>query len=98
MSTDDVGSAPTMVGSTEPSPASSPPQVIADRYEILALLGAGGMGRVYRAHDRKLDEVVALKMLRRELLDSPGAIERFRQEVKLARRVTSPHVVRTFDL
>src|SRR4051794_1587602 len=58
----------------------------------------GGMGRVYRAHDRTLDETVALKLLRRELADVPGMLERFRQEVKLARRVTSPHVVRTFDL
>jgi serine/threonine-protein kinase len=58
----------------------------------------GGMGRVYRAHDGKLDEVVALKMLRKELVGRADMLERFRQEVKLARRVTSPHVVRTFDL
>src|SRR5437773_7678313 len=56
------------------------------------------MGRVYRAHDKTLDETVALKILRRELLDDAGALERFRQEVKLARRVTHTHVVRTFDL
>src|SRR5262245_50070832 len=56
------------------------------------------MGRVYRAKDRTLDEVVALKILRRELLATEGVVERFRQEVRLARRVTSPHVVRTFDL
>jgi eukaryotic-like serine/threonine-protein kinase len=74
------------------------PSVLADRYEILGLLGIGGMGRVYRARDRKLDEIVALKVLRRELVDTPGMLERFRQEVRLARRVTSPHVVRTFDL
>ena len=73
-------------------------ELIAARYEIQALLGTGGMGRVYRVHDRTLDEVVALKMLRREQLDLPGVLDRFRQEVKLARRVTSPHVVRTFDL
>jgi serine/threonine-protein kinase len=103
---DDIGSASTMIGSTLPSqpgravtdaepPASS---VIAERYEIQALLGMGGMGRVYRVVDRTLEEVVALKMLRRELLDTPGVLERFRQEVKLARRVTHTHVVRTFDL
>jgi len=74
------------------------PSMIAGRYEVLGLLGVGGMGRVYRALDRKLDEHVALKMLRREALAMPKMLERFLQEVKLARRVTSPHVVRTFDV
>src|SRR3954466_8062136 len=72
--------------------------VIADRYEIEALLGVGGMGRVYRARDRSLDEVVALKLLRRDLVDTDGVVERFRQEVQLPRRVPDVHVVRTFDL
>jgi eukaryotic-like serine/threonine-protein kinase len=97
---DDMGSAPTAAG-THPSLTSTPAtpaSVVANRYEVLGLLGAGGMGRVYRAHDRSLDEIIALKILRRELVTLPGALERFRQEVKLARRVTSPHVVRTFDL
>ncbi len=107
MSTDDdIGSANTALGTPTPTPtpsqpggaaAGATPTRIAERYEVLALLGAGGMGRVYRAHDRTLDEIVALKLLRRELLDTPGMIERFRQEVKLARRVTHANVVRTFD-
>jgi serine/threonine-protein kinase len=74
------------------------PGVIADRYEVIGVLGAGAMGRVFRVFDRALDEVVALKLLRRELVGVPGMVERFRREVKLARRVTSKHVVRTFDL
>jgi TolB-like protein len=74
------------------------PGLVAERYEVLGLLGVGGMGRVYRVRDRKLDEVVALKVLRRELVAAAGMLERFLQEVKLARRVTSPHVVRTFDV
>jgi len=102
---EDIASAKTAIG-TQPSqptaPVSGPPDtpasVIADRYEVLALLGVGGMGRVYRVHDRSLDEVVALKLLRRDLLDLGGVLDRFRQEVKLARRVTHPNVVRTFDL
>lgn len=71
---------------------------IAGRYEILGLLGVGGMGSVYRVRDLELDETVALKRLRRELVTAPGAVARLRQEVKLARRVTHPNVVRTFDL
>lgn len=72
--------------------------VVADRYEVLGLLGSGGMGTVYRARDRELDELVALKMLRRQIAASPGILERFRQEVKLARRVTHRNVARTFDI
>ncbi|WP_437586950.1 protein kinase domain-containing protein [Sorangium sp. So ce1000] len=91
---------------SEPTPRSEPshgsgfvaaPQRIAGRYEILGLLGSGGMGSVYRVRDVELDEVVALKMLRRDLADSAGMLERFRQEVKLARRVTHRNVARTFD-
>ncbi len=76
----------------------SGPQMLAGRYEILSLLGAGGMGTVYRARDTELDEIVALKVLRRELVDSPGILARFRQEAKLARRVTHRNVARTFDI
>jgi eukaryotic-like serine/threonine-protein kinase len=98
---DDIAVARTKAASAPP-PASerseAPPTLLADRYTIIGLLGMGGMGRVYRAHDKKLDEVVALKMLRRELVGQADMLERFRQEVKLARKVTSPHVVRTFDL
>lgn len=68
------------------------------RYRVLGLLGSGGMGAVYRVWDAILDDEIALKMLRRELLTQPGILGRFRQEVKLARRVTHRNVVRTFDL
>ena len=98
---DDIAAARTRAASRPPplSDASqAAPTLLANRYTIIGLLGAGGMGRVYRAHDKKLDEVVALKMLRRELVGQTAMLERFRQEVKLARKVTSPHVVRTFDL
>jgi eukaryotic-like serine/threonine-protein kinase len=79
--------------------ASTPPRhVFGSRYEILGLVGSGGMGTVYRARDIELDEVVALKLLRRDLLDKPGMLDRFRQEVKLARRVTHRNVARTFDI
>ena len=72
--------------------------MFADRYEILGTLGKGGMGVVYRAHDRQLDETVALKLLRPEALASdPSLLERFKQEIKLARRITHRNVLRTHD-
>jgi eukaryotic-like serine/threonine-protein kinase len=81
-------------------PVNSTPghHVFAGRYEILGLVGAGGMGTVYRARDRELDEIVALKLLQRAVVDQPGMLDRFRQEVKLARRVTHRNVARTYDI
>jgi len=72
--------------------------VFAGRYEILGLLGSGGMGSVYRAWDRVLEEHVALKTLRSDVVASDRALERLRREAKLARRVTHPNVARTFDI
>ena len=73
-------------------------EVFADRYEILGTLGKGGMGVVYRARDRQLDEVVALKLLRPEALASdPTLLDRFKQEIKLARQITHRNVLRTHD-
>ena len=72
--------------------------VFGERYEILGTLGKGGMGVVYRARDRQLDEVVALKLLRPEALATdPTLIERFKLEIKLARRITHRNVLRTHD-
>ena len=72
--------------------------LLANRYEILGLIGVGGMGSVYRARDRELEELVALKMLRKDLVSTPGILDRFRREVKLARRVTHRNVARVFDI
>ena len=70
----------------------------AGRYEILAPLGQGGMGVVYKARDRDLDDVVALKLVRPELLAvDPTALERFKDEVRLARRISHRNVARTHD-
>jgi serine/threonine-protein kinase len=73
-------------------------QVFADRYEVLGTLGKGGMGVVYRARDRQLDEVVALKLLRPEAMaQDPSLLDRFKQEIRLARRITHRNVLRTHD-
>ncbi len=72
--------------------------VFAGRYMLLGLIGRGGMGAVYRARDTLVGDVVALKML--EVGDGQRAelLERFRREVRLARRISHPNVARTHDL
>ena len=71
--------------------------VIADRYEILSPLGKGGMGMVYKAHDRMLDETVAIKVLRAEFANTPDMAKRFRHEIKLARKVSHRNVCRIHE-
>lgn len=75
----------------------SPGALMGQRFEILAVLGAGGMGVVYKARDRELDDLVALKMLKRELLADRTHLDRLKAEIKLARRITHPNVLRTHD-
>jgi serine/threonine-protein kinase len=67
------------------------------RYEILSVLGSGGMGVVYKARDVELDDVVALKMLKPSALVDREHLERLKSEIKLARKITHPNVLRTFD-
>ena len=71
--------------------------ILASRYEILTLLGKGGMGVVYKAQDRLLDEPVAIKVLRSELMNTPELARRFRSEIKLARKVTHTNVCRIHE-
>ena len=74
-----------------------PGTLFASRYEILASLGRGGMGVVYKARDRELDEVVALKVLRPDVAGTPEMERRFLSEIKLARRVSHRNVCRLHD-
>jgi len=71
--------------------------VIGGRYEVFAPLGRGGMGIVYRAHDRVLDEPVAMKVLRSDFEDSLDLTQRFRAEIKLARKVSHRNVCRIHE-
>ncbi len=71
--------------------------VLGGRFEIEAILGSGGVGVVFRARDRELGERVALKVLRQQFWNDPEFLARLKEELKLARRVTHPHVLRTYD-
>ncbi len=70
----------------------------ARRFEIIEEIGKGGMGTVYKAYDSKIREVVALKLLKPEIASDIEVIERFRNELKLARQVSHRHVCRMYDL
>ncbi len=88
--------APRGGGST---PQLEPGQLLANRYEIKRVLGAGGMGMVYKATDMELGETVAIKTLRPEMMDmDPAALDRFRSEIRLARKISHRNVVRTHDI
>jgi serine/threonine protein kinase/Tfp pilus assembly protein PilF len=72
--------------------------IFAGRYQIIEELGRGGMGTVYKVHDTKIDEKVALKLLKPEIASDKKAIERFSNELKLARGIRHKNVCQMFDL
>ena len=72
--------------------------VLGKRYEILKTLGEGGMGAVFQARDMEVDRIVALKVIRPELVGSADMLRRFRQELVLARKITHRNIVRIYDL
>ncbi len=76
----------------------NPGTVLGNRYEILQMLGLGGMGAVYKAQDRELDRTIALKVIRPDLASNPEVLARFKQELLTARQVTHRNVVRIFDI
>ena len=76
-----------------------PGALFAGRYEVKEIIGAGGMGVVYRAFDRELQEPIAIKTLKTEAMaGDSAALERFKQEIRLARKIAHRNVVRTYDL
>jgi tetratricopeptide (TPR) repeat protein len=75
-----------------------PSEVVSARYRIEEFLGEGGMGEVYQAEDLGLHERVALKTIRPQIAASPEALERFKREIKLSRKVTHRNICRVFDL
>ena len=88
--------APSGPGGSGPAPRVG--TLFAGRYDIESELGAGGMGIVYKAYDRTLDDAVAIKVLRSEALAQDATlIDRFKQEIRLARKITHKNVLRTHD-
>ena len=85
-------------GAVTTDPSLPTGEIFAGRYEVLEELGRGGMGLVYKAHDQELNEDVAIKTVRGELLSiDPTLIDRFKSETRLARRISHHNVVRTHD-
>src|SRR6202790_1187488 len=81
-----------------PTPPLEAGTVMGNRYEVMSLLGEGGMGAVYKVRARELDRLVALKIIRRDLAQNSDVLHRFKQELILARKVTHRNVIRIFDL
>src|SRR5947208_2902351 len=94
------GVAPAATGSFGFAPGArlKPGTLLGKRYEILSVLGEGGMGTVYKAQDRELGRLVALKVIRPEMSARPEILERFKREILLASQVTHKNVLRIHDL
>jgi serine/threonine protein kinase len=92
-----------LLGSTGPRPSQTPTpskdtlSKISVRYEIIAEVGRGGMGIVYRARDRETGELVALKILRPDIATDERVMERFKNELRLARKITHKNVCRIYE-
>ena len=72
--------------------------ILCGRFRVLAYLGEGGMGRVYKAVDLELKQQIAIKVIRSDIVDIPGVLSRFKREINATRVVTHANVCRTFDL
>ena len=95
------GSALTTVPShiiSDNGPLFTPGTIISGRFEIIRLIGRGGMGHVYEARDLELKEKVALKTIREDISSDPQMLARFKRELLFTRRITHPNVCRTFDI
>jgi hypothetical protein len=92
------GSATPAEGVSDPRSPEFPAELAGHpRYRVLQVLGAGGMGVVYKAVHRLMERVVALKVIHRRLSDRPAFVERFRREVRAAARLTHPNIVTAHD-
>jgi len=92
-----VGPSPAHTPTPGPGPF-APGAIIAGRYRLVALLGRGGMGEVYRADDLTLDQPVALKFLPEGTAGDPARLAQFHNELRVARQVSHENVCRLYDL
>ncbi len=99
------GASPTSEDISEPTKTIEAPKeelttgsTFATRYQIIEELGRGGMGRVYRVLDKKLNEEVALKLIKPEISSDKKTVERFSNELKMARKIVHKNIARMFDL
>ena len=72
--------------------------ILADRYKIIEEIGSGGMGKVYKVFDKEVKEKIALKLIMPEIASNKKVIERFRNELKMARKIAHRNVYRMYDL
>jgi serine/threonine protein kinase len=93
----EMANAPTLIYSS-PLPELAPGSIFAERYLIIDKLGKGGMGKVYKALDQEINESVALKLIKPEIAADREAIERFQNEIKIARRITHKNICRMYHL
>jgi serine/threonine protein kinase len=88
----------TPVAEETPFPArAEPAERVIGPYVVLEPLGQGGTGQVFKARHQRLDRIVALKVIRKELLSDPEVVSRFYREMRLVSQLSSPHVVHAFD-
>ena len=78
--------------------ALAPGSEFGPRYRIDALLGQGGMGRVYKAYDKELDRTVAIKVVRQGMVGEADALKRFKQELLLASKISHKNILRIHDM
>ena len=74
-----------------------PPGTKIGVYQVVAALGAGGMGEVYRARDTRLQRDIALKILPRQLSSDPSSLARFEREARQVAALNHPNIVAIFD-
>src|SRR5260370_36824281 len=73
-------------------------QIYGSRYKLQDVIGDGGMARVYRAEDTRLDRTVAVKILREQFTNEPQFVERFKREARLAAALAHPNIVGVYDI
>ncbi len=93
----ELANAPTLLYSS-PLPELTPGSIFADRYLVIDKLGKGGMGKVYKVLDQEINESVALKLIKPEIAADRETIERFQNEIKIARRITHKNICRMYHL